>query len=196
MQHSFMNKRQYALLALLFVSVLTNVACGFHLRGSGAQLTDTGRIFVDASRDITVTEQLRKVLSDRSFTVVDNRDQAEILLRVTGEQLEQRIVSIQSTGQVSEFELSHSLSIQVAQSLGDEAIVYDPDKPPNRVAVVREYTNDQSDVLGKEGEAEILRLEMREELVLQVVLRTIATLASSVASLPINEASGSSTLAQ
>jgi len=44
------------------------------------------------------------------------------------------------------------------------------------VEVIREYTNDTLGVLGKEQEAQILREEMREELVRQVVLRTVATL--------------------
>ncbi len=181
----------------LLLSAIALSGCGFKLRGSETQLTDTGRIYVDATDDISVLEELRKVLSDRAFTVVENRDQASILLRVTNEQLNQRIVSVQSTGQVSEFELNHSVAIEVAQSENAALPLYDPDKVPNRVEVVREYTYDQVDVLGKEGEAGILRREMRTELVLQIVLRTIATLASSsVAQAPIDEANRAEPLIQ
>lgn len=121
------------------------------------------------------------MLSDRSFTVVDNRDQANVLLRVANENQSQRIVSVQRTGKVSEYELSHSVNIQVAQAEQDNRPLYDPDQTSNRVEVVREYTYDQVGVLGKEDEAEILRVEMRRELALQIVLRAVATLAPTAA---------------
>ena len=126
-------------------------------------------------------EELRKVLSDRSFAVVDNRDQANVLLRVTDERQSQRIVSVQKTGIVSEYELAHSVSMQVAQSQDLKPPAFDQAQATNRVEVVREYTFDQGGVLGKEDEAEILRTEMRRELALQIVLRTVATIASSAA---------------
>jgi outer membrane lipopolysaccharide assembly protein LptE/RlpB len=69
--------------------------------------------------------------------------------------------------------------MQVGQSDGFAPAVVDPEKAANRVEVIREYTYDQSGVLGKEAEASIIRNEMRRELVLQIVLRTVATLAST-----------------
>lgn len=156
-------------------------ACGFQLRGTDSAVASKARIYVDASRENTVREELRKLLSDRSFSVVDNRDQANVLLRVANERQSQRIVSVQKTGKVSEYELSHSVNIQVAQAEEDKRPLYDPDQASNRVEVVREYTYDQDGVLGKEDEAEILRGEMRRELALQIVLRAVATLAPTAA---------------
>lgn len=130
-------------------------------------------MYVDATRDSTIREELRKLLSDRSFEVVDSRDEANVLLRLDAERQSQRIVSVQSTGIVSEYELAHSVDLQIAQSS------FAVDQPTNRVEVIREYTYDQGGVLGKEDEADILRREMRQELALQIVLRTVATIASS-----------------
>jgi len=59
--------------------------------------------------------------------------------------------------------------MQLAQRRPDEPPAYNPNQPANRVEVIREYTNDILQVLGKEQEAQILREEMREELVRQVV---------------------------
>jgi len=157
-------------------------ACGFQLRGTDSTVASKARIYVDASRENSIREELRKVLSDRSFSVVDNRDLANVLLRVADERQSQRIVSVQSTGKVSEYELAHSVNIQIAQAELNEQPLYDPDQSANRVEVVREYTYDQSGVLGKEDEADILRTEMRRELALQIVLRTVATLESATLS--------------
>lgn len=154
-------------------------ACGFKLRGIDSNIASTARVYVDTSRDSTMREELRKVLSDRSFAVVDNRDQANVLLRVDDERQSRRIVSVQKDGKVSEYELAHSVNMQVAQSRDQSAPAYDEDQATNRVEVIREYTFDQGGVLGKEDEADILRTEMRRELALQIVLRTVATMASS-----------------
>ncbi|MEE9319512.1 MAG: LPS assembly lipoprotein LptE [Granulosicoccus sp.] len=161
----------------LFIAMIQVQACGFRPRGSVTELTDPGSIFVDASRDLSISGALNQALRDRAFTLADNRDEADILLRLTGEQEKRRIVSVQKTGRISELELSHAVNILIARATENSGPVYDPEKLANRVEVIREYTYDDRGVLGKENEARILREEMREELVRQIVLRTIASLA-------------------
>lgn len=165
-------------LAVIVLLSLQLAACGFHPRGSIDTLTDPGSIFVDAGREIAIAAELRDALAEQSFRIALTRDEADVLLRLTGERESRRIVSVQSTGRVSEFELSHVVNMQIAQALGDQPPRYDPDQIPNRVEVIREYTYDERGVLGKEEEARILRSEMRDELIRQIVLRTVAGLAS------------------
>jgi len=170
-----MNRRSWLQLALVTVTSAVS-ACGFRPRGSVTDLADPGAIYVDISRGVTLRTDLQTALRERAFSIATNRDVADILLRISEENQNQRPLSIQSSGRVSELELSHSVSMQIAQRRDDRAPSYDPSLPANRVEVIREYTNDTRGVLGKEQEAQILREEMREELVRQVVLRTIATL--------------------
>ncbi len=171
-----MNRRAWMRLAGSSAAATLISGCGFRPRGSVTELADPGAIFVDISRGVTLRSDLQSALQERAFRIAANRDVADILLRISSEQQSQRIVSIQSTGRVSELELSHSVNMQVARRKAEEAPVYDPASQANRVEVIREYTNDALGVLGKEQEARILREEMREELVRQVVLRTVATL--------------------
>lgn len=168
--------RRVGVTSVMLVLVLSVAGCGFQPRGSVTELADPGAIFVDVSRGVTLRSDLQVALQERAFRIANNRDVADILLRISDEEQSQRIVSIQSTGRVSELELSHAVKMQVAQGQGGEPPAYDPEQPGNRVDVIREYTNDTRGVLGKEQEAEILREEMRQELVRQVVLRTVATL--------------------
>ena len=170
-----MNRRSWLQLGLTgLVSVITG--CGFRPRGSITELADPGAVFIDVSRGVTLRAELQAALRERSFSLAENRDVADILLRISEEQQNERIISIQSSGVVSEIELSHSVAMQLAQRRLDEPPAYNPNQPANRVEVIREYTNDILQVLGKEQEAQILREEMREELVRQVVLRAVATL--------------------
>lgn len=179
-------------------------ACGFHPRGSVFPVGDPGRLFVDADRGSSVEEPLREALRERSFVLVDDRDEADVVLRLSDELQTQRIVSVRSTGRVSEFELAHAVDMGIERvpsgavtplessgpdepSTPDELPAEEADAAPrteaavpptaDRVVVTREYTYDEAQVLGKENEARILRQEMSEELVRQIVLRTVASLA-------------------
>ena len=153
--------------------------CGFRPRGSGIASGATGRLFVDADRELTVLPELREALLERGVTLAPNRDEADVLLRVGGERVDERIVSVQRTGRVSEYELVHEVDLLVARGADGEPPVYAPGAAPNRVSVTREYTWDVTEVLGKENEARILKLELRRELVRQLVLRTLASLAAA-----------------
>lgn len=153
-------------------------ACGFHPRGSVDPLDDPGRLFLDADRDLAIEEPLREALRERALVLVGDREAADVVLRVTDESETQRIVSVRSTGRVSEYELGHAVSMLIRRD-GDDL---DAPRSPDRVEVVREYTYDESRVLGKENEARILRLEMRDELVRQIVLRTVASLSGETRS--------------
>lgn len=155
--------------------------CGFQPRGSlvGAA-AGLRSVFVDAERDLSITQEVREALLDASFTLAPNRDAANILLRLNGEVEAERVVSVTSNGRISELELMHAVNMQIAQSQNDQPPVYNPDQRSNRVEVNREYTYDETGVLGKENEARILREEMKRDLVRQIVLRSIARLTPSV----------------
>ncbi|MFK7892646.1 MAG: LPS assembly lipoprotein LptE [Granulosicoccus sp.] len=170
----------------VIVSLSLVSGCGFHPRGSVTQLTDLGSIYIDADPDLTFSDLLRKALVDAAFRLAPNRDAADILLRLTRESKNERVISVKSNGRVSELALSHTISMLTAQSVNDDPPVYDLGQIPNRVEVNREYTYDETGVLGKENEARILQEEMEQELVRQIVLRTIASLAPSVTAHPIN----------
>ena len=173
-------------IACLMLSALL-VSCGFHPRGSVTRLTDLGSIYVDVSRDLSIAEAVREALTDAAFVLARNRDDADILLRLTDEEQVERVVSVNSTGRVSEYELSHAVKMLIAGSEDGNAPAYAQNQNFNRVEVIREYTYDETNVLGKQNEARILRAEMKEELVRQIVLRTNATLARSVSTFSVND---------
>lgn len=152
-------------------------ACGFHPRGSRTRAADRGTVFVDAEADLSIIEEIKEALSDASFSLTSNRDAASILLRLTGESVVERVVSVTGNGRISELELIHSLNMSVASSVGEEGLVQSANQNFNRVEVTREYTFDETEVLGKQNEARILREEMKRDLVRQIILRSIASLA-------------------
>lgn len=150
-------------------------SCGFTPRGSITQTTDIGTVYIDAGDKVPLARRLKAALADRSFTVSNDDKTANILIRLRNENQSQRIVSVESTGRVSEYELRHSVDMQIAQSYDGTPPQYDTTQRANTVSVIREYTYDETGVLGKADEAEILRSEMREELVNHLMLRLLAS---------------------
>ncbi len=168
--------RRRAFLVAGAATALSGTACGFRPRGSGTAAGPEERLYIDADRGLSVLPELRLALADRGFALAPNRDEADVLLRIGGERVQERIVSVQRTGRVSEFELAHELSLAIARATDEASPAVAVDVPANLVRVTRDYTWDVREVLGKENEARILRLELRRELVRQVVLRTLASL--------------------
>ena len=181
---TFLRHARRAIACLMLSALL--VSCGFHPRGSVTRLTDLGSIYVDVSRDLSIAEAVREALTDAAFVLARNRDDADILLRLTDEEQGERVVSVNSTGRVSDYELSHAVKMLIAGSEDGYPPAYAQNQNFNRVEVIREYTYDETNVLGKQNEARILRAEMKEELVRQIVLRTNATLARSVSTSSVN----------
>ena len=218
-----------ALPGVLLGALLALGACGFHPRGSLDALDAPGRLFLDADRGLSIEEALRAALRERAFTLADARDEADVILRVADEHESRRIVSVRSTGRVSEYQLVHSVRVGISRPAapdtsadaptdaptdaapadvsaadaaesraapsGDDPAtgVPVPEAPPDVAAVprrpdlvevTRDYTYDESQVLGKENEARILRNEMSDELVRQIVLRTVASMARAAAPAP------------
>lgn len=162
------------LACVLFFSSLI-MSCGFTPRGSITQTTDIGAVYIEAKKDVPIAWRLRLALTDRKFTVSKEKSNANILIKLTQEKQSQRIVSVESTGRVSEFELQHSVEMIIAQSLDGTPVKLGANQKANTVSVIREYTYDETGVLGKADEAEILRSEMREELVNHLMLRLLAS---------------------
>ena len=150
-------------------------SCGFAPRGSITQTTDIGTVYIEAKKEVPIAWRLELALTDRKFNVSKNKSEANILIGLTRERKSQRIVSVESTGRVSEFELQHSVDMIIAQSLDGSPVKLATNQKANTVSVIREYTYDETGVLGKADEAEILRSEMQEELVNHLMLRLLAS---------------------
>ncbi|MDO6459471.1 hypothetical protein Q4485_02065 [Granulosicoccaceae sp. 1_MG-2023] len=161
-------------LGLLFVLLLP-AACGFAPRGSITQSTDIGTVYIAAGKGVSIGRRLGDSLRERNISVTEFRDQATILVNLSNEQKDQRIVSVESTGRVSEYELRHSVDMQIARSIDGAKPQIDKAQKANTVTVIREYTYDRTGVLGKADEAQILRSEMQDELVMHLVLRLLAS---------------------
>lgn len=159
--------RRRLLLAGSGAAALLLSGCGFHLRGPQALDFPTVHINTPASTELGA--QLRRLIATSgTTTVVEDAAQAEARLQILGNDRGREILSLTGAGKVREYQLTQTLRFQLLDKAGKPLI------PPTSVSARREYTFDDSQVLGKAQEEELLYRDMQNDLVQQMMRRLAA----------------------
>ena len=133
------------------------VACGFQLRGSIEADFKTINVYGGSEG---LNKHLIKRFKQSGIKIVTK--DPEKTLEVLNDQLDKRILSLNSSGSVKEFELTYLVSYRF-KSFNDEwsnAI---------KKEVIRDYTYDDNDRVAKELEEKNLVQGMRDEIVRSIV---------------------------
>ncbi len=156
--------------ALLLVSLL--LGCGFHLRGSistpqGALPPQMASTFIDALPGSLIADGLRQRLLESGVLLVEELELASAVLSISGEQFSRRVLSIDDSGKVGEYELRYQATFKVYQPQLAETLV-EPKQTfsieAQTLSVERVYQYDVSGVLGKSQEEILLREDMQRDL--------------------------------
>jgi len=156
---------------LLFATIAT-AACGFHLRGSGKYELPpelvTLRVAVEGSQ--LQYDPLLVAMQDalRTQTDIQVVDTGKVpLLQLYGERLGSQVLSVDSTGKVSQYLLTYAVSFRLSDKDGK------PLSEAQTVRVQRDQSFDRTNVLLTEREIEDQRREMRRDAVQQILRRLV-----------------------
>lgn len=139
--------------------------CGFHLQGAGALPPALAKTYLDSASphsdfSMTLTDTLRL----RGSEIVDSPQQAEAVLDIVSDSTGQRVLSVSARNIPREFEVFYavtfSLEVNGEKIIDNESLV-----------ATRSYTYDETQVLAKAAEEEILRRALAEDLARRVVRR-------------------------
>lgn len=150
---------------ILVLLCANTIACGFALRGSQALPEELSDVAIKASTQFaplarTLKErlpvyQLNGALIDSS-TQISSSPNATVIISMQPENLERRLLSMFSSGQVAEYELIYTIEYQVA--FPEREVV------SHTLIVAREYQEDPDRILAKSRELDIVIQEMRDEI--------------------------------
>ena len=161
----YLFRRLYLLcLCLMLVS-----GCGFHLRGS---LKDVGHlpvIYIHTERGGHLGVEATQIFRQAGVDVTDDLDQAEWLLTLSDEKEDRRVLSVDSSGKVQEYELHYGLIYQLQDKNGNQLL------EKQELGLVRDYSFSGTDVLAKDDEETLLYRGMREQAA-QMILRRLLSL--------------------
>ena len=159
-------KTMHALKIAALLGLLASTACGFQLRGGGTATVQAIEAPVHIASDAfsEVAQELRRTLQDSDVALAEIIENAALLVVVEREQTDSRTLSISSSNETRDIELSYSVRVGV----------YRPDaleKVSEQITVRREFEFVTSGVLGSSDEEDRLYDEMRRELVRNILGR-------------------------
>jgi LPS-assembly lipoprotein len=149
------------------LAALGLAGCGFQLRQ--APNFAFSSIYVDTSSSLA-NELKRSIASAGAVEVLEGPDRAraQVMLQFLSEQREKVVVGINSTGQVREFQLRTRLRFRLRSAQGKDLI------PDSELLQVRDISFNESAVLSKEAEENLLYRDMQTDLVQQLMRRLAA----------------------
>jgi LPS-assembly lipoprotein len=151
-------------IATTLAFTLLLAACGFQLRGTAALPFET--LYMPPTTVAGVALDLkRNIQSGTHTTVVDDPKKAEAVLEFTQEAREKHILSLAATGRVREFQLRYRVAFRVHDGKGGEFL------PLSTLQLTRDITFNDSDVLAKETEEQLLYRDMQFDMVQQIMRR-------------------------
>ena len=145
---------------------LALAACGFQLRGTAALPFDT--LYMPSTAGGIALDLKRNIQSGTRTTVVDDPKKADALLEFSQETREKHILSLAANGRVREFQLRYRVGFRVHDGKGGEFL------PASLVQLTREVSFNDSDVLAKDIEEQLLYRDMQFDMV-QQIMRRLAT---------------------
>ncbi|MGK5078552.1 LPS assembly lipoprotein LptE [Janthinobacterium sp. HLX7-2] len=160
-----------AMLAIALTMLLS--ACGFHLRGSnGSFMLPFATMYIGLPNTSPLAIDLKRYIRAIGSTeVVDTKDGADAVLEVLSDPERNRtktILSLNSNGRVSEYQLGYSINFRVLDKAGNQLLA------PTTISLNRPITFNESQVLAKETEEAQLYRDMRNDLVQQIMRRLAA----------------------
>ena len=153
-----------SLIPLLAAALLLLASCGFQLRGT-APLPFTS-LYIQAPVTSQLAVQLKRAVRATSDTrVTETPEEAQVVLQITNELTEKKILSLSGGGRVSEYLLLYRVSFRLTDSKNREHI------PASEILLRRDYSFNDEQALAKEHEERLLYRHMRDDAVQQLVRR-------------------------
>lgn len=149
--------------------LLVLVACGFQMRATPTVPTLMSNTYIEAGDQYSLFyRKLRRELQAAGVTVVDDRDEATAVFSILNDDTEQRVLSVSARNVPREYEVYYT--VYYSLQAGSTTLL-----EPQRQTATRDYTYDETLVLGKSREEELLREAIVDDLV-RIVLIQLSSL--------------------
>lgn len=149
---------------LLVMLALLLCACSFHLRGKNTLPVE--KFYVRTTNEFSpFIVELKHALEVNGAQIVDSPEEAQLTLHIVSETLDKQILSLSGGGRVREYRLVYRVSLRAYDPNQQEWLV------PSEIILRRDFSYDDSQILSKEQEENLLQKNLRIDAVDQVVRR-------------------------
>ena len=133
--------------------------CGFHLRGDVKYPPEMATTYIEATDRYTpFYRKMRAALRQGGVAVTSNPARAGAVLRIIEDTSGQRVLTVSARNVPNEYDVYYIIRYSLEIS-GKETL------PAEKLALNRDYTYDETLVLGKDAESEVIREALADDLV-------------------------------
>ncbi len=156
---------KYFTFSIIAISlVLSN--CGFHLRGHGRSGFQFSSAYIQSTSANKIAKSIKLRLMEADVEISSAIDKAQVVIYLSDEDIDRRVLSVSSiTGKQEEFELNYRVEMELKKS--DGTVLLEKQK----ISLLRDYLFDEQAVLAMWSEDEILREEMFNDIIEQIIRR-------------------------
>lgn len=161
-------QRRSLVLALSGAALLS--ACGFRLRGAdGKSGLPFRTVYIGVpERSPLGVELKRYIRASEDTTIVAEPKEAEAVIEILSETRDRATLSLNTQGRVREYSLYYRLTFQVKNAAGGVLLA------PTELVLKRDISFNESQVIAKEKEEDMLYRDMQSDAVQQILRRLSA----------------------
>jgi LPS-assembly lipoprotein len=158
------------LVVVLACAAVASGGCGFRLRGEAHLPPAMSVTYLDGAGGTGgLGMGLRAALQNAGVTVTTDRSQATAILNTLDYRSGRRVLSVNASGKVQEYQLYSLFVFEVKDAKGNIIT------PRQSVSLARNFFFNQDDVLGMVNEQDSIQQEMNRDLVRLAILRLEAS---------------------
>ncbi len=161
---------QALLVWAMLLGLLSAVAgCGFHPRGSSALPSEMAVTFIKSGQPYgSLVDDFSAALQAQGGHLTRQRSEATAILHIVSNEIEKRILSVDTAGKVLEYEIRQTIrfSVETSEKL--------PLVELQEVSLARSYIFSSAEALSTEREDKIIRKTLQRNLVNLAMLRITA----------------------
>jgi LPS-assembly lipoprotein len=151
------------LLPVLLLALLLG-ACSFHLRGKNVLPIE--KLYVRTSNEFSpFIVELKHALEVNGVQLANSPDTAQLTLHIVSEVMDKQILSLSGGGRVREYRLQFLVSLRAYDLKQQDWLA------PSEISLRRDFSYDDTQILSKEQEENLLQKNLRSDAVQQVVRR-------------------------
>jgi LPS-assembly lipoprotein len=140
--------------------------CGFRIRGTAEVPFET--LYLPGATSGIALDLKRYVQAGTNARVVDDPAKAGAVMQFSEETRQKEVLSLTGTGKVREFQLRYRVGFRVHDGKGIDFV------PQSLIQLTRDVTFNDTEILAKEQEEQILFRDMQTDMVQQILRRLAA----------------------
>ena len=141
--------------------------CGFRLRGTAEVPFET--LYLPGATSGIALDLKRYIQAGTNARVVDDPAKADAVMQFTEETRQKEVLSLTGTGKVREFQLRYRVGFRVHDNKGTSFV------PQSVIQLTRDVTFNDTEILAKEQEEQLLFRDMQTDMVQQILRRLAAS---------------------